>query len=274
MLSKRLFSSTILILFLIGAIFWFPKSIVAIVIAIIIGLGLWEFYGLAEIKGFRPFKGYGTFCGILFAVFVYVMVALHKPQADEFIYMLLFLMIATILVKYTFIKDNSAPIINGSITILGIMYVSFLFTFIIKLRYLPDAAHGKWWVLALFIITKISDSAAYLGGTKWGRHKLIPRISAKKTIEGSAFGVLGAVIASLVCRLFFIQELGWIKIIILGILLSIAGQIGDLVESLIKRDAEVKDSGTPIPGMGGILDILDSLLFAGPVMYIYLKLVL
>lgn len=273
MLDKRFISGLVLILILLATIFWFPKPIVAVIVGILIGLGLWEFYVMAEIKGFRPFKGYGICCGVALAVFTYFLVSSQK-QGDDYIYILLFLIFVTILVKHTFVRDGSSAIVNSAVTMLGIMYISFLFTFIIKLRYIPDPSQGKGWVMALFIITKVSDICAYICGTRWGKHKLIPRISAKKTVEGSIFGVLGAVLVSVICWLLFLKSLNLIAMIGLGLLLGTVGQIGDLVESLIKRDAEVKDSGKLVPGMGGVLDFMDSLLFTGPVMYIYLKFIL
>ena len=273
MLDKRFFSSLVLILILVATIYWLPKPIVALVIGVLIGIGLWEFYGIAEIKGYRPFKGYGTCLGIILAVLTYFVVSYHLVE-NEFMYIMLFLIVVTILVKHTFIRGDSSVIANSAVTMLGVMYVSFLFTFIIKLRYIPNPSEGKGWVMALFVITKASDISAYICGSRWGKHKLIPRISAKKTIEGTVFGILGAVLAGLICYLWFLRGLSWIAIIGLGILLSVVGQTGDLIESLIKRDAQVKDSGKLVPGMGGVLDFMDSLLFAGPVMYIYLKLLL
>ena len=273
MLGKRIVSSLVLILILIASIFWFPRPIVALIIGLLIGVGLWEFYTITEIKGHNPFKGYGTCCGIMLVVLTYIFISSQGIE-NEYIYILLFLILVSILVKHAFVKDGSSVITDAAVTMLGVMYISFLFSFIIKLRYIPDPNSGKGWVMALFVITKVSDISAYVFGTRWGKHKLIPRISAKKTIEGSISGILGAVLASLICQFWFLNGLSWMAIIGLGILLGVVGQVGDLVESLIKRDAQIKDSGKLVPGMGGVLDFMDSLLFTGPVMYIYLKLLL
>lgn len=248
MLLRRIASSIILIAILLPTIFLFPRPVVALVIASVVGMGLREFYILAEYKGFKPFKIYGIGMGIVLSVGTYY-------NIDTSIILSFILLI--VLIKHAFKKDGSSVIANSAVTMLGILYVSFLFTFIIKIRYLPN---GQWLVLALFIITKVSDISAYLVGTKWGRHKLIPRISAKKSIEGAVSGVIGAVLVSLLLRIN----------IMLGVLLSVIGQVGDLIESLIKRDAQIKDSGKIVPGMGGVLDVIDSLLFTGPVMYLFL----
>lgn len=271
--DKRFTTGLILAIVLISSIFWLPRILVAIVISLLIGIGLWEFYNIAMAKGYKPFRMYGTVLGVLLVLVSYFLVSSGK-QADEIIYIALFLIIVVVLVRHSFVKDDSSVIINSAVTLLGIMYIGFLFTFFIKLRYLPNSDIGKGYIMALFIITKMSDICAYICGSRWGKHKLIPRISAKKTIEGSVFGVLGAVFASMICRLWFLDGINWYALIGLGILLGVIGQIGDLVESLIKRDAQIKDSGKLIPGLGGVLDFMDSLLFTGPVMYIYLKIIL
>lgn len=255
MLPKRIISSIILIAVLLGTIFLFPKPVVAVVIALLIGMGLWEFYVITEIKGFKPLKGYGIGMGIVLSEAVYYQIDSNMILA--FILMMMF-------IKHAFKKDGSSVISDSAVTMLGILYISFLFTFIIKLRFIPN---GQWLVFSLFVITKVSDISAYVFGTKWGKHKLIPRISAKKSIEGAISGITGSVLASL----FLLKDLGWQKAVMLGIFLSVAGQIGDLVESLMKRDAQIKDSSKIVPGMGGVLDVMDSLLFAGPVMYLFLQ---
>lgn len=275
MLHKRCFSAIVLIGILVAAIFWLPRPLVAVVVGLLIGAALWEFYSIAEAKGLRPFKPYGIAVGVILAVGTYLGVAYQGYQnVNEIVAITLYLIIATLLVKHAFKRDGSSVITDSAVAILGIVYVSFLFTFIIKLRYLPDASIGKGWVVTLFCVTKIADITAYVCGSRWGKHKLIPRISAKKSIEGAVAGVCGSVLLALIFRLWFLQGIGWLATIGLGVLLGVVGQIGDLIESLIKRDAGVKDSGNLIPGIGGFLDLMDSLLFAGPAMYIYLQLVL
>lgn len=248
MLLRRIISSIVLIAVLLPTIFLFPRPVVALVITLVIGMGLWEFYTLTEYKGFKPFKIYGIGMGVILSVGTY-----YKIDTN----IILGFILAVVLIKHAFRKDGLSVIANSAVTMLGILYVSFLFTFIIKLYYLPN---GQWLVLSLFIITKVSDISAYIFGTRFGRHKLIPRISANKSIEGAISGIIGAVLVSLLLRIN----------IILGILLSIVGQVGDLIESLMKRDAQIKDSGKIVPGMGGVLDVIDSLLFTGPVMYLFL----
>ncbi len=275
MLIRRFRSMIVLVVLLVGAIFWFSRPLVAVLVALLVGMGLWEFYTMAENKGLRPFKWYGTSAGVILAVGTYICIAYKGiSDLDKVVTIILYFIVASLLIRHAFKKDGNSVIVNSAVAIFGIMYVSFTFTFIIKLRYLPDPAAGKGWVVALFCVTKIADIAAYVCGSKWGRHKLIPRISANKSIEGFACGIIASVLLALGFRLWFLQGIGLVAVIGLGILLGVVGQIGDLIESLMKRDAQVKDSGKLIPGIGGVLDLMDSLIFTGPAMYLYLKLVL
>src|SRR6185503_11084438 len=137
--------------------------------------------------------------------------------------------------------------------------------------------NGKYYVLYFILVTKFSDTGAYLVGSLIGRHKMIPRISPGKTWEG--FG--GAIVISTGASVLFaalagprLAGMNWMHAVLLGIVLSTAAVVGDLIESLFKREAGVKDSGQFFPGIGGILDLLDSLLFNAPLMYLYLRHVL
>ena len=163
-----------------------------------------------------------------------------------------------------------------STTLFGLMYVPYLLNFIQKINFFPGV-QGPYYLIYFILITKLSDTGAYAVGTLIGKHKMIPRISPGKTWEG--FG--GAVVVSTGASLLFARLAGdrlfgmnWVHAIILGVILSTSAVIGDLIESLFKREAGVKDSGNFFPGIGGILDLLDSLLFNAPLMYLYLRHVL
>ena len=145
-----------------------------------------------------------------------------------------------------------------------------------KINFFPGV-EGHYYLLYFVLITKLSDTGAYATGSLIGRHKMIPRISPGKTWEG----FVGAIVVSTLASLLFVHFLGskmagmnWIHATILGIILSVGAVVGDLIESLFKREAGLKDSGRFFPGIGGILDLLDSLLFNAPVMYLYLRLIL
>jgi phosphatidate cytidylyltransferase len=274
MLLQRIISGVVLVALLVGTVFFFPIPLVAIIISLLIGSGIWEFYRLAENKGLRPYSIYGIISGAFLCSAIYVLRAKNcSIDTDDILSVILFFILAVTLVKYAFKKDGSSVIINSAVTMLGILYVSFLFTFIIKLRYITNSDAGKGWVMSLFIITKISDICAYFVGTKFGRHKLIPRISANKSLEGASGSVVGSLVVSLLLTQCFLRELTLGMAVLLGLLISIVGQAGDLIESLMKRDAQIKDSGKFVPGLGGVLDFMDSLLFTGPVMYLFFLLI-
>ena len=158
------------------------------------------------------------------------------------------------------------------------MYVPWLLNFIQKIHFFPGLeGNGKFYVLYFILVTKFSDTGAYVIGSLIGKHKMIPRISPGKTWEG--FG--GAIVVSTGTSLLFASLAGprlagmtWVHAALLGVILSSAAVIGDLIESVFKREAGVKDSGKFFPGIGGILDLLDSLLFNAPLMYLYLRHVL
>ena len=150
----------------------------------------------------------------------------------------------------------------------GILYAGWLLGHLVALRGLED---GRNWVFFALFITFASDTAAFFVGRALGRHKLAPAISPGKTWEGAIGGVLGAIIVSLFFTLntTFVLPLSWGQAVILGLLVSIFGQLGDLTESLFKRYTGVKDSGSVLPGHGGFLDRMDSVVFAGAVVYYY-----
>jgi phosphatidate cytidylyltransferase len=162
--------------------------------------------------------------------------------------------------------DPNQGLINAAVNLFGIIYIGFMFAFFLLLRFIPGG-DGFFYMLTTAFITFANDTAAYFIGVKFGRHKLSPKISPKKSVEGSLGGLLGGLIAAVVLGLFFGKSL-WFMLI-LGVLIVIAGQFGDLIESVIKRNAGVKDSGMFLPGHGGVLDRLDSLLLSAPVVYYF-----
>jgi len=153
------------------------------------------------------------------------------------------------------------------------MYVPWLLNFIQKINFFPHV-EGHYYLLYFVLITKFSDTGAYAVGSLIGKHKMIPRISPGKTWEGFGGAIVVSTLASLIFTHVFASKMAgmnWKHAIILGIVLSITAVVGDLIESLFKREAGVKDSGKLFPGIGGILDLLDSLLFNAPIMYLYLR---
>jgi phosphatidate cytidylyltransferase len=206
-------------------------------------------------------------------------VANHPSLANDFETPFLILFVLGLCVRQFVSKSNTAGILAISVTLFGLMYVPWLLSFITKINYFPGLApgDGPFYVLYFILVTKFSDTGAYCVGSLIGKHKMIPRISPGKTWEG--FG--GAILGSVGVSLLFVQLAGshlkgmnLTHAVVLGVLLSVGAVVGDLIESLFKREAGLKDSGRLFPGIGGILDLLDSLLFNAPIMYLYLRYVL
>lgn len=243
----------------------------------IISLALIEYYQLARHKGFRPLMIPSLVCTFIYIIAVYM--SLHiphlafLPSLTLFCFFLLFFLF--------FFKAEANPLINLAITVFGLAYLLLPLSCIIKINYffMPhNEQDGRLWLAYVFAITKITDIGGYVFGKTLGRYKLLPHISPKKTIEGAVGGLLMAVMTSILFHLYssyasplfpFVLTL-W-QSIWLGLLLSLVAQFGDLAESLLKRDAGVKDSSN-LPGLGGVLDIVDSLVFTLPLMYFVLKL--
>jgi len=155
---------------------------------------------------------------------------------------------------------------DAAVTLFGILYLGLTLGSLVSTRALPG---GEWWVIFVALVTWAGDTGAYYAGSLWGRHVLAPAISPKKTVEGLLGGALLAIALSLLARAWFLPDLSLRDACVLGILLTAAGLLGDLCESAIKRSVGVKDSGGILPGHGGMLDRLDSLLFTAPAFYYY-----
>jgi phosphatidate cytidylyltransferase len=158
---------------------------------------------------------------------------------------------------------------KGSVwTVIGVLYIGWLLAHLVALRGFDD---GRNWIFLALFVTFAYDTVAYFTGRSLGRHKMSPRLSPGKTWEGAAGGLAGAILMSLFFTLSTPLSLPitWVHAVILGVLISVFGQIGDLAESALKRYTGVKDAGKIVPGHGGILDRLDSVVFTGAVVYYY-----
>ena len=254
------------------------------IMVVLAGAGLIEFYDLARRIGLPCYKGWGIFGGILLmvATFLYISplfpVTVSPAEANDFETSFLILFVLGLCVRQFVSKHNPEAITAIATTLFGLMYVPWLLNFIQKINFYPDAtAEGRFYVLYFILVTKFSDLGAYVSGSLFGKHKMIPRISPGKTWEGFA----GAIVISTLVSIAYMKiadakvpHLTLLHAIILGVILSSTAVIGDLIESLFKREAGVKDSGRLFPGIGGILDLMDSLLFNAPLMYLYLRHVL
>jgi phosphatidate cytidylyltransferase len=156
-------------------------------------------------------------------------------------------------------------------TLFGVFYVAGLGGYFLLIHRLQG---GSQMIMFLMLLIWAGDAAAYYGGRKFGKHKLIPEVSPNKTVEGAIANILGTLLAAGLAQLWFFTQFSLTHCLIVAFICGIIGQFGDFSESLIKRNCQVKDSGTLIPGHGGFLDRIDSLLFAGPVFYCYYQLFL
>ena len=263
MFAKRLISGVILIAVIVASMIidW----ACALTVTIFIGFGLYEFFTMLEKKGIMIYKYFGIGMGLVIPLSILSRFELTKKW--ELLILLLGLLIL-ILMQFRR-RKNSGVIVDISTTLFGIVYVSWLFSFLIKIRYLEE---GLGFLAAILLITKLGDIGAYFIGTAFGKTPLLPRVSPKKSIEGAIAGLIFSIFGALISQPFL--HLSWWHLVLLGISLGVLGQLGDLSESLMKRDCEVKDSGNILPGMGGVLDEMDSLLFTAPAFYFFLSVIL
>lgn len=246
-----------IVIWLIG---WSHEYVFDAVIAAVAVLALIEFVNLGRHKGYDiPLP----LCIVLVIVIVAAFIIEHLSVEIGVFAALLF-----IPASYVFSRkplEDSLP--SSAVAVLATTYVGMLTGSLIRLR--NDFPEGWKLVFFLLLVVWLGDSGAYYVGKKFGKRKLSPRISPKKTIEGLAGGMATSIIAAVVIHFTFFQNFPLHHAIIAGVLLSFAGVVGDLAESMWKRSADVKDSGTLLPGHGGFLDRFDSIFFTAPILYAY-----
>ncbi len=279
-LNRRLIVSSILgviVAFLIAfSTSDFVSILLMLCVAALAGIGTWEYVQLAVHKGIQPAARWMIIVAVAEVVALYAsLVFVDFPQLP-----ILVLAIAMVLFFLLHFKDTHAALLTIATEFFGVAYIAAPLALMLGVLY-PVPHHGipqegRWWLVYLIFVTKITDVGAYFVGRLWGRKKLSPTLSPKKTIEGAIAGFFAAVFGSMMIYYFgthFFEgrfSLSFSESIWLGMLMGILGQMGDLAESLLKRDAVVKDSNT-LPGLGGILDMVDSLLFTTPTLYFFLR---
>jgi phosphatidate cytidylyltransferase len=277
-------------------------------IALFSGVALYEFYGLAEQKGAFPLKVLGIAAGfIVNGAFVYERsqvelfswfeshgVRLSMFSQLQFLLVVLLVFLLIVLLTELFRQKGSATL-NAASTVLGVCMISLFFGTLIEVRelfpygfpvhkffptsYAGDAEMamitrwGGYTIIAIFASLWMCDTAAYFGGSTLGRHKLFERVSPKKSWEGAVFGFAAAILTMVLARAIVLDYLQLQDALVLGTIIGVFGQLGDLVESRFKRDAGVKDSSAIIPGHGGVYDRFDSLVFVAPIVYLYIDFV-
>lgn len=278
MIKHRLINGAVMIGLLTGALF-LPAAAVFLIIPILATMMLWEFYGLLEVGGMPNFRLTGVLLGAVLILLTGLQFGLawFPGTIESLESILLAGIVLSVFLRQCFDSRPGKPLQQIGATLLGILYVSLLFNFYTKLLLRWDEGDGRYLLFYMILIVKVTDMGAFFTGCSIGRHKLIPRISPAKTWEGCAGGVAAGLATSLLYWWAAGGQIGPVALsvahaVILGILLPIVGIFGDLFESLLKRAAAVKDSGTVLKGMGGVMDVLDSLLFAAPVLYVFILL--
>jgi len=235
-----------------------PPAVLIFMVLLATFLGLREFYHLAlpDSTGSEQFLGIG-----LALVFSVIIAQGYLKTVPPFLVLLL-LFLSIFFMSPS--QDLSSTVSRMGITFFGIFYIGFLLSHVSLIRYM---AGGKQWVLFLIATVWAGDISALVAGSFFGKHKLYPKISPNKTYEGLAGAIGGSIVVALVFSWLFIPSLGRNLCILVAIGLGIFGQLGDFTESMLKRGAQVKDSGSLIPGHGGMLDRLDSFLFSAPFLH-------
>ena len=267
-MKQRLISSIIYFLLLLSILVINVPIVDTIVVVLISLIAMYEYNKAFKSIGNNPI----SFVGYIGCLSMFL---LGMP-IDSNIKMLIIRMGIPILVILLFIyiilKNLKVTVIDIAITVLSLIYIPFMFSFVKLILAMENSRALIWFVI---LGAFMSDIMAYIVGCKFGKRKLCPTISPKKTIEGSIGGIVGVTISYIILNLILtylgILKLNMVIVIIMGIVCSIVGQFGDLSASAIKRHCKVKDFGSIMPGHGGILDRCDSILFVAPIVYIFLK---
>lgn len=257
-LGRRLVVSTIsivlIVLLLTFAYVRNIQSVLALVLGLLSAVATWEYIQFAKERGIRVQTG----LMIAFSLLLTISFLGRSPGTIFFI--------GTILLFAFHFRAKDGAIVDLAVSLFALVYIAVPLGMILKTLYFPFV-DGRLWVAYLLAVTKITDIGGYFGGHFFGRRKLAPHISPGKTVEGAICGLISALLVSYLFHLLgVVGQLEWIG---LGLGLGCIGQFGDLAESLLKRDANLKDSNA-LPGLGGVLDMVDALLFSAPLLYFYL----
>jgi len=276
-------TAAVIVVFVLSFFLFLPDWAGMLVILALTAVATWEFYSLLNVANIPNFRFIGLAGGLLLQLttwYTYRHPSIRIAPGQWQLFVLLAVVVFVLLRAFSQ-KNNDQLIITIAGTLLGILYVPFLFNFMISLLmgWGWQPKDGRYLILFMLLVVKWSDAGAYFVGCSIGKHKMIPRISPGKTWEGTAGGITTGLLVSF---LFYFISKGSMGVVhftlldalLLGLLLPLFGTLGDLTESLFKRAAGMKDSSRMVRGMGGLLDVLDSLLFTAPLLYVYAKLFL
>lgn len=261
---KRVFTAVLLAIPALAAVVWAPAWLFTLLLAAVAWLAAQEFFPLGTALGLAPYRWLGSVCTVA------AVVALALPLPDRlWVGLVVAAWIAVLVRALGDPQRMASSAADAGFTLLAAGYCGLLFGLLGAIRQLPM---GVAWVIFLLAVVWLGDIAALYVGRSLGRHRLAPRISPNKTWEGAAASFLIAVLVGAACGAWVAlptHRRPIVELALLGGTVNIGAQVGDLVESLLKRGAQVKDSGSLLPGHGGILDRVDALLFAAPVLWYY-----
>ena len=241
-------------------------GILFLLFVLLIGIGsFYEFAELVKNKG----DNVNQTIGVLSVAFLIVNVFYHFIGLQLIIFSSILLLLI-----FELFRNKGSAIHNIGSTLLGIFYIGLFSSSILGIReFYSNSLHynnGGLIIISIFITLWATDSAAYFLGSAFGKHKLFPRVSPNKSWEGAIAGFIFAIVTMVVLNTILLSFISFTDALVIGIIIGLFGQIGDLIESLLKRDAGVKDSSNLIPGHGGVLDRFDSLFFSAPIIFLYI----
>lgn len=268
-MKRRILSGAIFLLILLLIGFFDSPLVDTCVITLLSIVGIYEYNKAFKNANFKPI----SWVGYLGCITIFLMGGIIPDGDKMYITKIALPAFIIIIFMYIILTNLRRTIVDVAITVFSLLYIPFMFSF---LKLILMMENGRFLIIYVFMAAFASDTFAYFVGSKFGKNKLCPEISPKKTVEGSIGGILGVILCFTIITYFgnayFSMDLNIIYMLFAGVIAGIAGQFGDLSASAIKRYCNIKDFGNIIPGHGGILDRFDSMLFVAPVMYMFLKL--
>lgn len=255
-----------------------------LLIAFMALVALYEYFHMVKQQGAPVFTLTGMLCAVIYLAASYLSLRSSGPDHGDLLeigVLVIFLFVIFIRQMFRKIADRE-PLEAIAYTVFGLIYIPWLFNFLNRIIFLAPRAEdgattGQYYVVYLLLVTKFSDMGAYVFGSLFGRHLFAPHISPKKTWEGFFGALASALLGSYWLYALIPSKLSALRfedVTILGLLLGVVAVVGDLAESIIKRSAQTKDSSHMLPGIGGSMDLIDSVLFTAPVMYFYLRVII
>ncbi len=273
----RVATAVVLLPVAVAAVWWGPTALVAALVAAAVGVSLWEFFALGERQGLKGFRSWTLLCAVVLIVSQLSTAGIHSislggnsllfvdaPELPQEVVLLVFVLgLAAQVVFGKRALSEALP--SLAISAAGLLLVAWPLSYIVRLHAMES---GPLWLLFTLALIWTGDTLAYFTGRSIGRLPMARQISPKKTWEGAAGNLVGSLLVAAVFGRSL--DVGITHLMAIAVLANVAGQMGDLVESVYKRGAGVKDSGTLLPGHGGMLDRIDALIFAAPVVWAYM----